>query len=625
MSKLFRTLGDYLRKYYFLILAVLALVLPDIQLKGLVQPVIFTKGFVLTATKIFTASWVFIIVYSCAFLLPKRTGRITYTIISLFYIIISFSQYIYFKIFDQFFWLESILIAGEGADYVGYATQYIDDKLLTYTCLSVLSLIIAIIGWRKPEVKSRKKALVLILPLIAIIVTHFCMLSGLNDKSSNEWDMWRKPNVVYSNFTDVNKSYEATGLYQFTFRNITKKVFPSGKKNESELAKVDEYFAQKGELRKNSYTGLFEGKNVIAVMMESIDTWMIDKKYTPTIYKMMNEGINFTNYNAPFFGSGFTFNSEFAFNTGFYTPASAVSASTFSGKNFPYSLAHLFREAGYTANSFHFNDAEFYNRGIMHKTLGYERYNCFTKLGLSSLDAQLDSNILRSDEIYSKVIEKKPFYDFFITYSAHLPYSGDDAKLKIAKEYRPDLIEENMSEEKNNALILAADTDEFFRQLLEKLEQDGLLEDTVIVAFTDHFVYGISDQEALLNEWKKGKLSYCVPAFIYSKGLKAKEISKPMMTVDWVPTLVNLFNLNRDGKYIGGDVLDSENEGFVYFETYSWIDGNTHYDTSNPIEPKTAEDKIYIQKQNERVAKMIEVNDIAVSADYFGERKTENE
>lgn len=51
-------------------------------------------------------------------------------------------------------------------------------------------------------------------------------------------------------------------------------------------------------------TGLFEGKNVIVIMMESMDELAVSEQNTPTIYRMMQEGINFTIIMLPFLETG---------------------------------------------------------------------------------------------------------------------------------------------------------------------------------------------------------------------------------------------------------------------------------------------------------------------------------
>lgn len=607
-----------LKPCFFIVFAVIALLLPEHMFRCFIEPGVFTEEYVTTAACLFSIGWVLFFVVFCVFILPRTVGKILFSMITVCFSIFSLAECVYYKIFEQFFWLKSIGLAGEGVDYFGYAARLIEPWMILFLVASVIFMLAALFTWCSPKINKKCRILLLVVPVIILLVTHVCMQPELHGDSADEWDVWRKPRIVYKNFNDVNKSLEISGVYQFSYLNLYTSLFPKGHNlSKDDRYMADEYFTLKGEPPKNRYSGLLKGKNVIAVMMESIDTWMIDKETTPTLHKMMKNGINFTNYNAPFFGIGFTFSSEFAFNTGFFTPVSASSASNFSKNTFPHALARLFKEAGYETNSFHFNSPEFYNRGIMHKSFGYEKYHPVADFGIAGVEAELDSNLMRSDELYQKMIEKTPFFNFFITYSAHLPYQGESAKLDLAKEYRPDLINEEEDAEKNNAKILAADTDEFFRLLLERLEDDGLLDDTVIVAYTDHFAYGVSSEEKL-KEWKGDTLSYCVPAFIYSTRLKPKKISKPMMTIDWAPTIVNLFDLSKEARYLGNDALDTENDGLVYFETGAWLDETMHYIPTE--EPSGTEDLIYIQKQNQRVKKNIQINDIVILGDYYKKR-----
>lgn len=615
-----KKVADILRKYLFILFGVLTLVIPDILVKKLLSPGFFSQGYVKVVSISFTIAWILLIIGFCIIILPKKWGKAIFGIISGISIIYSLSQYIYYNIFDQFFWIKSMMLAGEGADYLEHVLKQIDKRLIVAVALEVIFLVLSLVLWRKPDASKNKKVRIWAVstPIILLFITHLCMQPWLFGDAQNQWDVWKKPRVVYTNFNDINKSIEITGVYQFLYRDIFTTVFPFDGYGEKEFVKVDEFFEQKGESEKNKYTGLFKGKNVIAIMMESMDTWMIDKENTPTLYKIMKQGINFTNYNAPFFGAGFTFGSEFAFNTGFFTPVSAISASNFSTNSFPYALARLFTKEGYTANSFHFNSSEFYNRGIMHKCFGYEKYNSFADFGLEGVEAELDSNMLKNDELYKKMTENTPFFNFIVTYSAHLPYTGDSKKLALAKEYYPEMIDENMNEELNNIRILAHDTDEFFRMLLERLEADRLLDDTVIIAYTDHFAYGVSSDE-LLDELKGDTLSYNVPAFIYKKGMKQTKVEKPMMTIDWAPTIVNLFELGIEGQYVGNDILSPKHDGFAYFETWGWMDNRTYYVPSK--EELAQHDMEYIDMQNKRVRQSIEVNDTIVLGDYYKDRR----
>ncbi|MBR5614202.1 MAG: sulfatase-like hydrolase/transferase [Clostridia bacterium] len=608
----------FLKKNLCYIFAILAMLLPVLLVYQYDLFSVFgeRKGLVAVASfGMFTAFWIIFFMVASFVILPDKMGRIFYTIITTLFIIISFCQYVYFQIFSKFFWFKSIVLADEGANYLDIVFSHIDFKLISFTIISIVCFIIAVIKWKPIKISISSKLVFLLLPIVGIFSVRAVLLSDYFCESKMEHFSWLEPGVIYNNFTDVNKTFYVCGLYQTTFRDVYAIVFDSEKeKKDFDYEKVNTYFSKKGQTHTNTYTDIFKGKNVIAIMLESIDTWMVDEKSTPTICYMMKNGINFTNYYSPTFGTGHTFNSEFAFNTGYFNPPSSITAVNFQENTYKYSIANLFKNEGYCVNSWHFNSPEFYNRNIMHKQFGFEKYNSFAELSTSEKKVVADSNVLKNEEIYQKMIEKQPFFNFIITYSGHIPYVGESVKLSVAKSNHPELIDTSMDKETNNCQLLAADTDDFLKQLLEKLEKDNLLNDTVIVAYTDHYTYSFSDQEKL-KEYKGDDLVYRVPAFIYSKGIQCKQIDKPVMTIDLLPTLINMFGLSREGKYIGNDIMAPENSGFVYFEDGSWIDNSMYY-IPNGAELNYEKD-IYIKQQNKRVKESMEITEIVVSGDFF--------
>ena len=457
---------------------------------------------------------------------------------------------------------------------------------------------------------------------LALVGLHIYMQPSLFNESDQDWDSWSKPRVVYNTFNDTNKCIDIVGIYHFVARDFCKTWLVNTIYTEKDFEIVDEYIAERrAHDINNKYYGLMKGKNVIAVMLEGIDDWMITDKYTPVMKYMMANGINFANHYAPTFGTGYTLGSEFCFNAGFYTPPSGVSAVNYTANKYPYALPQLFANEGYSVNSFHYNHSEFYNRGLLHKSLGYEKYHSFQDYGMSELEAQSDSKVLQADGIYEDITKNSPFFSFIITYSGHVPYTYNDAKLNAVKENHPDLIDESMDFEENACRLLARDTDDFFRQLLERLNADGLLDDTVIVVYTDHYAYGYSDQDKLasLNSDVGDDLLCRVPAFIYSPSLEPMKITTPTHTADLLPTLVNLFGLDDSCCYIGSDALADNPESFVYFENSSWMDDTIYYDPSQQKASSELSERINAGKA--KLRKCFEINDIVIIGNYFAHRK----
>ena len=93
----------------------------------------------------------------------------------------------------------------------------------------------------------------------------------------------------------------------------------------------------------NDYTGILEGKNVIYVLMESIDSWLVTEEVMPTLTRLQKEGLNFTNRYASTFGGGQTINTEFAMNTGLYSVSNSKAIYNYDKNLYPFSLANTLK------------------------------------------------------------------------------------------------------------------------------------------------------------------------------------------------------------------------------------------------------------------------------------------
>ncbi len=622
MNRSFKAVMSLICSKLFYIYAVIALLLPDLMVRFLVKPKMYGEFFATSVPFAFNIGWICLFLGICLFILPRKAGRAVYITIGGVFTFFGFSQYIYFGIFEQFYRISSVRLVGEGGDYFAYALSYLDGWLVVLTVAAVILLMLTAKNWKYYTRIHPGVRLLPILPALLLLAAHIYMQPELFGESDQDWDSWSKPRVVYEQFNDANKCMDISGIYHFAIRDTYKTYFQSSKYSSEDFDRADRYFAGKASASTpNEYTDALKGKNLIAIMLEGVDDWMISERYTPVMKYMMDNGINFSRYYAPTFGTGYTLGAEFCFNTGYYTPISAVSAVNYASNYYPYALPQLFRNMGYTTGSFHYNLPEFYNRRILHNSLGYEKYHCFQDYGLTAEEAQSDSNILKSDEIYADIVRDEPFFSFVITYSGHVPYDYDDAKLSLAKANHPELVDKDMDFEENACYILARDTDDFMRMLLERLHSDGKLDDTAILVYTDHYAYGYSDSEKLaaLNKNCGDDINYRVPAFIYATGIEPVRVTKPVMTADLLPTVINLFGLEDTHTYIGNDVMSPDNEGFVYFGNITWIDDDMHY---IPDVTVVSENNIeQINRGNGHMKDCRDINDIVIVGNYFAKRQ----
>ena len=65
------------------------------------------------------------------------------------------------------------------------------------------------------------------------------------------------------------------------------------------LLGMHQYFSTREPTLKNEYTGLFEGKNLIFITAEAFWIGAVSEKYTPTLYKLANEGFVFGEFLQP--------------------------------------------------------------------------------------------------------------------------------------------------------------------------------------------------------------------------------------------------------------------------------------------------------------------------------------
>ena len=262
---------------------------------------------------------------------------------------------------------------------------------------------------------------------------------------------------------------------------------------------IDAYFAQRTPAADNEFTGIFEGKNVVLVLMESMDDWMIGE-HTPTINSLMDQGINFTNFYTPGYGGVRTFNSEFCLNTGSFLSSQGGYAFDYVTNDFRQSFAYQMRQAGYSAKVYHYNEPEFYSRGVFSPAMGYEEYVCYEDYVTEETEDDLYSDQFLFD--YSQVADDffrdGPRVNFIITRSAHLSYIYNEVLSYWGLKQYPQYRGLTGHEEEDCAYLKAKLVDDMFARLIQELEAKGELENTVIIAMTDHYTYGVEDQQLVM-------------------------------------------------------------------------------------------------------------------------------
>lgn len=627
IKKILNKILDIIKKYYYILILALPFILIDLFTKILGYKIHF-YGIMKLVPILFTLSWIFFVLGTSLFY-KKKIGKTIYII----FFILSFAIYtvnnIYYSMTGTFFDFSMVLLAGEGSEYFLDAIK--DCNIWVYILMvPIIGSFILGLKFYPSRNKTNLKSVIKV--FFAFLILHFIIpfLLG-NPNEELTWSTWRNPRNIYMSFNDNNKSMMVSGVYEYTVRNFYV-TFIKAKKttNEEDLTFLEEEYNKEETKETNKYTGKYKDNNLIIVQLEGIDNWLITEEDTPTLYKMMNNSINFTNHYSYYNGGGSTFNSEFAVNTGFITPLSYTqNAYTFNKNTFPYSLAHLFKNEGYTVNAFHMNTSEYYSRGANYKNWGYDNYYGLVDLGTYKDDSYvLDRELILNETFKEKMFENEKFVNYIITYTNHMPFTtekGNCRKLLTLdylsennlEELPKDYVYPEMTEE-SCARRQAKETDYMMELLLNELTERNLLDNTTIVVFTDHYLYTLSDQ-TILDKYKEtdNNLINHTPFFIWHNNKDKKTIKEVTSQLNVLPTVLNLYGIDHNSNYyIGTDALDNNYHGSVFFSDYSWYDGSIYVDGGIIIKGKEI-DSLLLEDKNYYINYLIKKNDLTLKYNYL--------
>lgn len=562
-----------------------------------------------------------------AALLP-RTGRRIFLLVTFVpFALLCVAHCVLYQLSGTCFSFADLAYAGDGARFVSasYFRLKAGEWISLAVCLALMLCAVIFTPQARPGRRGRITAAVLAVVCAAGIFTvHSLLLRADAAADRTEYIAWDNAassdtvTGVYTEFSNANRCLMLTGVYQDAVRGAAVTIWPQTTAADERIAELDDYYTSHPKQAADTpMTGAFQGKNLIFIMMESIDSWLVTPEYMPNLWQLEQDGLYFPNYYAPMFLSAGTFNAEFTANTGLVAPQSGVRNAFYAENDLPYSLANLFRAAGYRARSYHAANPSIYNRGEIHLNFGYESYNDYADLGMD--DYALDSQLLRG---YDQIVSDEPFFSFVITYSGHGPYTTEQQNIAEPHLERARAVidysavpytTEAQKEEYTRAVAQAMETDAFLGGLRERLEADGHAEDTVLVLFTDHYCKYFSDAE--LVEAIKGTSDHNmlsnVPFVIWTEGIQPQVSEKYVSTMDIAPTIVDLFSLDADPTYYIGSDMFGPDGGVVYFRDYAWYDGKT-YDTGNDASINPA-----VLAMREQVREQLDVSWDTFRYNYF--------
>lgn len=456
------------------------------------------------------------------------------------------------------------------------------------------------------------------------------------------------------------------GIYAYQINDIIRSLEPkiNAAFGYDEVArKIRTYYEDNpNNMGSNEYTDIFKGKNLIFIHAESIQTFVMDLEFngmavTPNLNRLASEGLFFSNFYSQV-GVGTSSDTEFTLNTSLMPSTSGTVFVSYWDREY-ITIPKLLKEKGYYTFSMHGNKAAMWNRAIMHKELGYDRfynkvdYEIDEIIGLGISDK---SFFRQSVDIIKEISNTNEKYaGTLITLSNHTPFNeldkygefpvdmkievtnDDGEKLEISVPY----MEET---DMGNYLKSVHYADAAIGEFINKMRDEALLDNTVIVIYGDHDarlpkrsflrlnnynpftdeVLDKDDPEYKTIDYYDYELNRRVPFIIWTNDQKmSKEITKVMGMYDVLPTLGNMFGFNSP--YQQGNDIFSVKNNVVTFPNGNWLTQNVYYNNQKQEFKILKEDAIvsqdYINNYIEIAEQKIEIANGIIIYDYIRKSK----
>ncbi|MFX5499370.1 LTA synthase family protein [Bacillus subtilis] len=367
------------------------------------------------------------------------------------------------------------------------------------------------------------------------------------------------------------------------------------------LTEIENYVTANVKDANKRLFGDAKGRNVILVSLESTQSFVINEKLngeeiTPFLNDFIKQSYNFNNvYHQT--GQGKTSDSEFIVDNSLYPLGRGAVFFTNAGNQYM-AAPEILKNSGYYSAVLHANNKSFWNRDLMYDSFGYDSF-----FDINSYDVTDENSVgwgLKDKEFFEQSSElmknlPQPFYSRLITLTNHFPFDLDEED-QLIDEY------DSSSQTLNKYFPTVRYQDEALKRFIEKLKEDGLYDNSVIVLYGDH--YGISENhnEAMgqflgkeITPFEEVQLQK-VPLVIHIPGItdkKPQTIETVGGQIDIRPTLMNLLGIDtKDQIQFGNDLLSDEKLDFTVLRDGSFITDQVVYtdgacydkETGKPLE-----------------------------------------
>ncbi|NLJ95832.1 MAG: sulfatase-like hydrolase/transferase [Clostridiales bacterium] len=406
-----------------------------------------------------------------------------------------------------------------------------------------------------------------------------------------------------------------------TSPNIMNIDFKELAENEDDniISTIHNYFAAETPTNKNEYTGMFKGYNLIMITAEGFSPYAVHKEVTPTLYKLTNEGFIFTNFYTALWQTS-TSDGEYVAMTGLI-PVGTRSMYHSRNNLMPFALGNQFNLLGLNSRAYHNHTYTYYERDRTYPNLGYSYKGLGNGLVLDS-KVWPASDLEMIEHTVDEFTGEEPFHVYYLTVSGHMNYTfvGNSMSYK-----NKDLVKDlPYSSDARAYIACQIELDRALEELINRLTEAGVVDNTVIALSADHYPYG----------WEKERLDELAghvvdPNFevyrnhfiLWNPGIETPIIiDKPASSLDILPTLSNLFGLTYDSRLLMGRDIFSDAEPLVILNNRSFITDKVMFNSATGEVIKLTDEKLpknYVKNINNIIKNKFTISKSIVKYDYY--------
>ena len=466
------------------------------------------------------------------------------------------------------------------------ALVQVSDLLLFLDFVPAAALVV-LLG-RRQKVDSApvfsRQVVVAMALLVAPVVVGLLEYGTLVDTPKNS-----RRRLVFLNRYLVAE-YGLLGFHLYDARQGIERRFTRGTVPDADLKEVREWFIERVPERAGMepWFGFAEGKNLIVVQVEALQAFPFLAEYrgveiTPNLNRRSSQGLRFsatTDQSA----TARTSDSELLAMASLL-PSPPVPAAFAFGANDFVGLPELLRERGYRTLSAVPIQPSFWNRHVTHPGYGFSDslfradFGPGQKVGWGLNDRDfLRQMLARLEDV------PQPFFSLLITLSLHYPFSEFPDDLRSLPEEISD------GSTLGNYLEAMHFLDAAFEELFVGLEEQGLLDESILVLYGDHDSGMAGEAEVLeplgfSSEPPGWEPFDQIPLVIWvpGEGAPQGEVDEVAGLSDLTPTLLALLGIDPSpyafvGRNLLGrprsSVLPRPNDCYVDNEHYFWARGS---------------------------------------------------